>query len=80
MTWIRTVSPDEAQGTLKRIYEACEKQFGFVPNIRQALSLHPSALRGYIQLSGAVYSGGVLTSQEREMIATVVSALNNCHY
>ncbi|MFQ5778839.1 MAG: carboxymuconolactone decarboxylase family protein [Terriglobia bacterium] len=37
-------------------------------------------MRAYTQLSGAVYHGGALKAEEREMIATVVSALNHCHY
>jgi len=80
MAWIKTVSEQEAAGELKAIYDASLKLYGFVPNIRKALSLNPTALRAYTQLSGAVYHGGVLTPEEREMIAIVVSAANRCHY
>lgn len=80
MTWIKTISDDEAAGEVKAIYEASRKLYGFVPNIRRALSLNPTALRAYTQLSGAVYHGGILPAEEREMIATVVSALNRRHY
>ena len=80
MTWIKTVSEEEATGELKDIYEMSRKLYNFVPNIRRALSLNPTALRAYTQLSGAVYGGGVLAPEEREMIATVVSAANRCHY
>lgn len=80
MTWIRTVAPDTADGLLGRLYDAFRHQYGFIPNIRRALSLNPEALRAYVQLSGAVYGGGVLAPEEREMIATVVSAINRCKY
>lgn len=80
MTWIKTVADAEAAGELKPIYESSQKLYGFIPNIRRALSLNPTALRAYTQLSGAVYHGGVLKPEEREMIATVVSAANRCHY
>lgn len=80
MAWIKTVSEPEAAGELKAIYDASRKLYGFVPNIRKALSLNPTALRAYTQLSGAVYHGGALPAEEREMIATVVSAANRCHY
>ena len=80
MTWIKTVSEEEATEELKAIYDASRKLYGFVPNIRRALSLNPQALRAYTQLSGAVYHGGALRPVEREMIATVVSACNCCHY
>ncbi len=80
MAWIKTVSEQEATGDLKAIYDTSRKLYGFIPNIRRALSLNPTALRAYTQLSGAVYHGGVLRPEEREMIATVVSAANRCHY
>jgi alkylhydroperoxidase family enzyme len=80
MTWIKTVNENEAAGEVKAIYDASLKLYGFVPNIRKALSLNPTALRAYTQLSGAVYHGGILAPEEREMIATVVSAANRCHY
>jgi len=80
MAWIKTVSENEAKGEVKAIYDASLKLYGFVPNIRKALSLNPTALRAYTQLSGAVYHGGTLPPEEREMIATVVSAANRCHY
>jgi len=80
MAWIKTVNESEAKGEVKAIYDASLKLYGFVPNIRKALSLNPTALRAYTQLSGAVYHGGTLPAEEREMIATVVSAANRCHY
>ncbi|MFQ5662373.1 MAG: carboxymuconolactone decarboxylase family protein [Terriglobia bacterium] len=84
MAWIKTVSEEEAAGEVKAIYETSRKLYGFIPNIRRALTLNPQALRAYTQLSGAVYHGGPESSglkpAEREMIATVVSALNRCHY
>ena len=80
MAWIKTVEQDEAQGELKAIYDASVKAYGWIPNIRRALSLNPKALRNYTQLSAAIYQGGPLSETDREMIATVVSVVNHCHY
>ena len=80
MPWIDTINTDDAHGELKELYDTFETQYGFVPNIRRALSLNPPALHAYIQLSNAVYRGGPLAAVEREMVATVVSACNDCHY
>ncbi len=80
MSWIDTVARERARGLVERVYEGSERQFGFVPNIRQAMSLAPDALRGYVQLSSAVYGGGPLSPVERELVATTVSAVNKCHY
>lgn len=80
MTWIETVSPENAPGEVKQMYDTFQRQYGFVPNIRRSMSLNPTALRAYVQLSAAVYGSGPLAPEEREMVATVVSALNSCHY
>lgn len=54
---------------------------GFVPNVFQAYSLRPAALRGFIALYDALMSEeSGLSKAEREMIAVAVSAENHCHY
>ena len=80
MTWIKTIADDDAEGTLARVYNASRDMYGFVPNIRRALSLAPDTLRAYMQLSGTAYRGGVLSDRERELVATVVALANDCHY
>ena len=80
MTWIETVAPEHARGLVEHVYQSCERQYGWVPNIRRSMSLAPNALKAYVQLSSAVYAGGPLPAAEREMVATTVSAINNCHY
>lgn len=45
MAWIRTIDEGEATDELKAVYDTSRKLYGFVPNIRRALSLNPMALR-----------------------------------
>lgn len=84
MPYIRTIPPSEATGRLKEIYHAgsgpsLEK--GKVSAIRQVQSLNVEALDGWRRLDHAVMRGeSGLTRRQREMIATVVSALNRCSY
>jgi uncharacterized peroxidase-related enzyme len=81
MTWIKTVEEDEASGALKPYYESIKKQMGMVPNIIKSLSLKPEAMRATFALANAITFGGSdLTRAQEEMIATVVSARNRCHY
>jgi alkylhydroperoxidase family enzyme len=80
MAWIRTVTEDKATGTTRDVYEASQQLYGFIPNIRQSMSLNAAALDAYVQLSSMVYHGSILPPDEREMVATTVSALNRCHY
>ena len=82
MPWIRTVPPDQAEGLLRQLYAAALRRAGRVFNIIGLQSLRPRALRAstqlYIELMMSSDSG--LTRAQREMIATVVSRANGCHY
>ena len=82
MPWIRTVPPDQAEGLLRQLYSAAVRRAGRVFNIIGLQSLRPKALRAstqlYMELMMSSDSG--LTRAQREMIATVVSRANGCHY
>jgi len=77
-TWIETVPEAEAEGELANLY----RRFGSpVANILRASSLNPPVLRAHYELYRAImYGSSPLTRVQREMIAVVVSVLNQCHY
>lgn len=81
MTYVRTVSEEQAEGLLRRIYQAAVKRAGKVFNILRIQSLNPPVL----EASLALYQATMLAPSPvpralREMIAVVVSRANNCHY
>ncbi len=82
VAWIRTVDETEAADHVKAMYEALIKQRGWVPNIVKVHSIRPDGLRAAMQMMNAtMYSQtSGLTRAQREMIATVVSVANRCHY
>lgn len=81
MAWIRTVEPEEATGLLKKEYDAATRRAGKVFNVVKLFSLNPPAMQGTIALYRAIMFGrSDLSRAEREMIATVVSRENDCHY
>ena len=81
MTWIETVAEDDAQGELKSIYDAQGQQAGAVANILKVHSLSPAILEAHLRLYSAVmHAPGPLSRRQREMIAIVVSVMNECHY
>ncbi len=80
--WIRMVDESEATDFVKSAYEGFLRQRGWVPHIMKVHSIRPTILRAVMQLVNAVMydmSSG-LTRAQREMIATVVSKTNRCHY
>ncbi len=82
MAWINTVSPEAASGLLKRLYAAAIRRAGKVYNVIRLQSLRPEILRHSTQLYLEVMHSdkSPLSRVQREMIATVVSRANACHY
>ena len=81
MAYIKTIPPAQATGELQREYEAALKRAGYVAQILQVQSLNPATLRGSMALYKAIMHGpSGLSRAERELLATVVSQLNDCFY
>jgi len=82
MAWIRTVAPEDADGPLRRIYDAAVKRAGRVYGIVRLMSLQPAVLESSMALYGATTSTprSPLPRWFRELIAVTVSRLNHCHY
>jgi alkylhydroperoxidase family enzyme len=78
---LRLTDIDEATGLLKEEYDAAVGRAGKVFNIVKAMSLRPGVLRRSIELYREVMFGpSGLSRRERELLATVVSRANECHY
>ena len=82
MSWIRTVQHEEAEGLLKRIYDAAIRRAGKIYNVVKLQSRRPSVLRASTQLFLEVMHSpqSPLSRAQREMIAIVVSKTNGCFY
>ena len=81
MAWIRTVAPEDAAGDLKAQYDAAIARAGKVYHIVRLGSLNPAINRVFMELYVRLMRGpSELSRREREMLATVVSRANSCHY
>ncbi len=81
VAFIRVIGEDEAEGPLFEIYDEIQRSRGRLSNILRIESLNPKALKAHLQLYMATVFGKVgLSRRERELIAVVVSAANNCEY
>ena len=79
--YLRLIPEDEADGVLKEEYDAAVGRAGKVFNIVRSMSLRPEVLHASMELYKAIMLGpSGLTRQERELLATVVSATNECYY
>jgi len=81
MSWIEEVDVGEADGKLAEMYAALIKQRGKVSNILKVHSLNPAAMGDHLDLYMTLMFGeSGLSRTEREAIAVVVSANNDCAY
>jgi len=79
---IRIVQESEATGETKAIYDDVRATFGlpWVPDIVKLVSIRPDFLRVLLDGYKAMFGGGHLPRDVKEMIATVVSKGNSCSY
>ncbi len=79
MNRIHQPDPATATGKAAQLFTAVKGKLGFVPNLMLVLGNSPSALEGYLSLSGML-AGGVLAPKVREQIALAVAEINGCGY
>lgn len=81
MAWIEEILPDDADGAVKDAYARVAEPDGSVDHILRIHGLHPRCLDDHFDLYVTTMKGpSPLSRPRREMIAVVVSALNECHY
>jgi alkylhydroperoxidase family enzyme len=81
MAHLELIDPQDADGLLEEEYEAAVARAGKVYNIVRSMSLSPEVLRRSMELYREIMFGrSRLSRQERELLATVVSAANECYY
>ena len=81
MAWITEIDEREAEGSLKEQYSKLKEPWGGIDNILKIHSLNPESLAAHVQLYKTVMFGkSPIPRIDREMIALVVSSINQCHY
>jgi alkylhydroperoxidase family enzyme len=78
---LRLINEDKADGLLREDYDAAVERAGKVFNILKAMSLNPRVLHASMELYKEIMFGeSRLSRRERELLATVTSAEQSCHY
>ena len=81
MAYIRLVTDEEATGRVARAFEAARARAGRVYNIVRTMSPNGAVLDASMGLYAATMKGpSPLSREQREMLATIVSKANDCHY
>jgi uncharacterized peroxidase-related enzyme len=73
MTWIKTVSEDEATGSLKELYQKDLDELGFVMEATKAWSVRPALAVAYRTLEAVVSAAPGISTRERRLIHLVIA-------
>lgn len=81
MAYIRQVEPDCAEGSLQQVYQSAIQRTGHVANVIKIMSLNAKVCQASMGMYvAAVRSDGALDLATRELLAAVVSNVNDCYY
>lgn len=81
MSWIAEIDVSDADGELQQIYAELMRKRGKISNILKVHSLNPDAMGKHLDLYMTLMFGtSGLSRAEREAVAVVVSATNECAY
>ena len=81
MAFVSQVGETEATGVLQRVYAAAQSRAGSVANIIKVMSLDGRSVQGSMQFYVSLMkTPNALDAPRREMLATVVSNVNECYY
>lgn len=81
MPYIKVIDHAESEGELKETYDHLVESRGKLAEIHKIQSLNPKSIMNHMDLYMSIMFGkSPLRRYQREMIAVVVSAANNCEY
>ena len=79
MSRISPIDRNTSSDSLRRTFDAVQKQLGVVPNMMRTMAQSPSVLQGYLALGDSLRKGA-LPAALQERIALVVAETNECDY
>jgi alkylhydroperoxidase family enzyme len=81
MAWIDLIREPDATGPLAKLYETARGRAGYIAQIIQVMSrdaeVAAESMRFYVRL---MKSPNALDATRRELLAAVVSNVNDCYY
>ena len=82
MAWIKMIEEEKAEGKLKKLYKKMANPTNQkVANVLKVHSIKPDILEAHFNLYRKIMFGkSDISRKQREMIAVLVSSVNECHY
>ena len=82
MSWIKTVSNEDSEGRLRKLYDRVKGPDNNIDNIMMSHSLRPHTMEGHMAIYKYVlhHSNNQIPKWFLEVLGVWVSWLNNCNY
>ena len=81
MPYIKVIQHEEAEGQLKEIYDELVRSRGKLAEVHKIQSLNPKSIVAHMDLYMKIMFGkSPIRRYQREMVAVIVSAANDCEY
>lgn len=81
MAYVEQIEEQDASGRVAKVYESAKLRAGGVANILKVMSLDAATLQSSMQFYVSLMkSENELSKARKEMLATVVSNVNDCYY
>ena len=81
MSFIGYIPYENASVALKKLYDQFGGKTKTPANIVRIAGSNPPAMKAHVDLYRAImYQKSEISRHQREMIAVIVSAINECHY
>jgi len=78
MTFIQTISEDQAEGLVHEQYKAAQENLGYVPHYIQTFSLHPEVYDAWSKLISAIRSK--MRLRRYELVTLAAAMALKCTY
>ena len=81
MAWVDLIREPEATGSLSKLYESAKNRAGYIAQIIQVMSRDANVAAESMQFYARLMkSPNALDAARRELLAAVVSNVNDCYY
>lgn len=80
MARISKLGKSEVGSDVREVYDRMGQQRGNVPNLYRIFAHRPEMMKTLAAHLSAVTNGGTVPVRTKELVATLVSRINQCHY
>jgi alkylhydroperoxidase family enzyme len=80
MARLTKLTKDQVTGDVRAVFEKLGAERGNVPNLYRIYAHRPEMLKTLTAHLSAVTNTGEVPVRTKELVATLVSRLNDCHY